>query len=87
MCFAMCFAFLSPVNRRGTTRRSRGIAQKRATPYDFTADQFLMPDYSHDVKYEDILSNVEEAKSETMSGQVDELRRAFRKAFNEGNTG
>jgi len=46
-----------------------------------------MPDYSHDVKYEDILSNVEEAKSETMSGQVDELRRAFRKAFNEGNTG
>lgn len=57
------------------------------TRYDFTADQFSMPDYSHDVKYEDILSNVVEAKSETMSGQVDELRGAFRKAFNEGNAG
>ena len=53
------------------------------TRYDFTADQFSMPDYSHDVSYDDILSSVEEAENETMFGQVEELRRAFRKAFND----
>ena len=53
------------------------------TRYDFTADQFSMPDYSHDVGYDDILSSVKEAESETMFGQVEELRRAFCKAFNE----
>lgn len=53
------------------------------TRYDFTADQFSMPDYSHDVKYKGILSNVAEAKSEAILGQIDELRRAFRKAFEE----
>lgn len=57
------------------------------TRYDFTADQFSMPGYSHHVKYEDILSNVAEAKSETILGQVDELRRAFRKAFEEDYAG
>lgn len=57
------------------------------TRYDFTADQFSMPDYSHDVKYNDTLSNVAEAESETMSGQIDELRRAFRKALNENDAG
>ena len=53
------------------------------TRYDFTADQFSMPDYSHAVSYDDILSSVEEAESETMFGQTEELRRAFRKAFND----
>ncbi len=53
------------------------------TRYDFTADQFSMPDYSHVVSYDDILSSVEEAASETMFGQVEELRRAFRKALND----
>jgi hypothetical protein len=57
------------------------------TRYDFTADQFSMPGYSHDVKYDDILSSVDEATSETMFGQVEELRRAFHEAFNDENTG
>lgn len=57
------------------------------TRYDFTADQFSMPDYSYDVKYKDILSNEVEAKNETILGQVDELRRAFRKAFEEDDAG
>jgi hypothetical protein len=52
------------------------------TRYDFTADQFKMPDYSHQVNYKDILSNVAEAESETMPGQVAEMRSAFKKAFN-----
>lgn len=56
------------------------------TRYDFTANQFSMPDYSHDVKYDDILSSMDEAASETMFGQVEELRRAFREAFNDENT-
>jgi len=51
--------------------------------YDFTAGQFSMPDYSYELTYEDQQSNVEEAKRETNSGQVDALRQAFRRAFNE----
>lgn len=49
--------------------------------YDFTADQFEMPDYSHKVEYKDILSNVTEATAETMAGQIDEMRAAFRNAL------
>lgn len=45
---------------------------------DFTADQFSMPGYSYDLKYEDHLSSAEEALSETIPGQVDALRIAFR---------
>jgi hypothetical protein len=51
--------------------------------YDFTSDQFEMPDYSHNVEYKDILSNQEEALTETVAGQVEELRNAFRIAFGE----
>jgi len=51
------------------------------TRYDFTEDQFRMPDYSHEVQYKDILSDVTEAQSETMPGQVEEMRRAFRAAL------
>lgn len=51
------------------------------TRYDFTADQFEMPDYSHKVEYKDILSNATEAESETMAGQIDEMREAFRNAL------
>lgn len=51
--------------------------------YDFTADQFSMPDYSYEITYEDQLSNSAEAKRETISGQVDALRQAFRRAFKE----
>jgi len=57
------------------------------TKYDFTADQFEMPDYSHRVEYKDILSNAAEAETETMAGQVDEMRRAFGKAFKEAKAG
>ena len=56
-----------------------------STRYDFTAEQFSMPDYSHDVKYDDALSSVAEAETEAEPRQVDELRRAFRDAFNEEN--
>lgn len=57
------------------------------TRYDFTADQFSMPDYSHKVQYEDILSSVKEAMSETMFGQVEEMKRAFHEAFIDDNAG
>lgn len=53
--------------------------------YDFTADQFSMPDYSYELTYEDYQSNVVEAECETLTGQVDALRQAFRRAFNEAN--
>lgn len=50
--------------------------------FDFTAKQFTtFPDYTHDIDYEDILSNVEEAYSDTLPGQVTELRSAFSKAL------
>lgn len=50
---------------------------------DFTADQFSMPDYSYELTYEDHQSNVDEAERETLPGQVEALRHAFRRAFNE----
>ncbi len=37
---------------------------------DFTADQFRMPDYSHDVEYKDIPSDVAEATSWTIDGEA-----------------
>lgn len=49
--------------------------------YDFTADQFEMLNYSHNVEYKDILSNTEEAATETMDGQIEEMRKAFCNAF------
>lgn len=64
-----------PPNGRHFYNRIDGVR------YDFTADQFSMPEYSHDVQYNDILSSVEEAASETTFGQIEELRRAFRAAF------
>lgn len=70
-----------PPNGRHFYNRINGIR------YDFTADQFSMPDYSHDVKYDDTLSSVAEAESETTFGQVDELRRVFRETLNEENAG
>ncbi len=50
---------------------------------DFTADQFTMPGYSYDLKYEDRSSNVAEAEEECLPGQVDALRHAFIKALDE----
>lgn len=44
---------------------------------DFTADQFSMPNYSYDLQYEDRPSSAEEARTETMPGQVEALRSAF----------
>lgn len=57
------------------------------TRCDFTADQFAMPDYSHKVEYKDILSNAAEAGTETMAGQIDELRKAFRNALKDAEAG
>ena len=51
---------------------------------DMTADQFTMPNYSYDLKYEDCPSNATEAESECLPGQIDALRRAFVAARNEG---
>ena len=55
--------------------------------YDFTADQFEMPEYSHKVEYEDILSSVDEAATETLPGQIEEMKRAFGKAFKQTEAG
>lgn len=51
--------------------------------YDFTADQFEDPEYSHKVEYKDLSSNSEEARSETLPGQIEAMRAAFEKAFRE----
>ena len=51
--------------------------------YDFTADQFEMPEYSHTVEYKDVLSSAEEAATETLPGQIDAMRAAFGKALKE----
>ena len=48
---------------------------------DFTADQFKMPGYSYPLTYEDRISSKAEAEKETLSGQVEALWRAFRRAF------
>ena len=40
-----------------------------------------MPNYSINVEYKDILSNTEEAATETMDGQIEEMRKAFCSAF------
>ena len=53
--------------------------------YDFTADQFAMPGYSHTVKYNDVMSDAEEAATETSPSQITELRLAFRQALREVN--
>jgi hypothetical protein len=57
------------------------IAGKRA---DFTADQFTMPDYSYALSYEDKPSSTAEAAEDTLPGQVEALRHAFAKAFDNG---
>lgn len=52
--------------------------------YDFTAEQFYeIPDYTYDLQYEDIISNVNEAETETNKNQIMALRNAFNTAFNE----
>lgn len=52
--------------------------------HDFTAEQFSeIPDYMYDIEYEDIVSSVNEAETETNQQQINTLRNAFNKAFNE----
>lgn len=52
--------------------------------YDFTAEQFSeIPKYTYDVEYQDIISSVNEAETETNVNQITALRNAFNKAFNE----
>jgi hypothetical protein len=55
--------------------------------YDFTADQFDVPDYTQGLVYKDYLSSVEEALTETLPGQVDEMRRAFAREMAVQNVG
>ena len=50
--------------------------------YDFTADQFDIPDYWQQPVYFDYPSSVDEAMTETISGQVDAMRSAFAKEMN-----
>jgi hypothetical protein len=49
--------------------------------YDFTADQFNVPDYIKEFTYKDVPSSVEEAETEMMSGQLDAMRAAFSAAI------
>ena len=66
-----------PPNGRHFYNRIDGIR------YDFTADQFKMPGYSHSVVYDDIPSSASEAETEMLPGQLDTMRYAFRKAMND----
>lgn len=49
--------------------------------YDFTADQFEMPEYSHKVEYKDIPSSAAEAATEMLPRQLESMRAAFEKAL------
>ena len=49
--------------------------------YDFTADQFNIPDYWNELTYKDIKSNVSEALTETLPGQMGAMRSAFAVAW------
>ena len=50
---------------------------------DFTADQFTMPCYFYALTYEDRPSNAAEASEETLPGQIEALKLAFRRAIDE----
>jgi hypothetical protein len=54
--------------------------------YDFTADQFNIPDYWAELTYKDIPSSVNEAMTETLSGQVEAMRSAFAVAWQKLNS-
>lgn len=45
--------------------------------YDFTADQFNIPNYWRELFYEDIVSSAADAETETLSGQLETIRIAF----------
>lgn len=45
--------------------------------YDFTANQFNIPDYWGELTYKDIQSSVSEALTEMLPGQMDAMRSAF----------
>lgn len=49
--------------------------------YDFTADQFNIPDYWAELTYKDIPSSVSDALTETLNGQVEAMRSAFTVAW------
>ena len=51
--------------------------------YDFTADQFDVPNYWKKLKYEDCPSSVEDAMEILLPGQLDEMRRAFNEALSQ----
>lgn len=53
--------------------------------FDFTESQFAIPDYWSEFNYEDIPSNVSEALTEMLPGQIEEMRSAFKKAMSSYN--
>jgi hypothetical protein len=55
--------------------------------YDFTADQFDVPDYIREFTYKDIPSSVEEALTEMLPGQLEAMRVAFKKEMAAAHAG
>jgi hypothetical protein len=52
--------------------------------HDFTAEQFTdIPNYTHDLEYLDIQSNVCEAREITSDSEISAFRAAFTKAYSE----
>jgi len=49
--------------------------------YDFTLNQFDIPDYWCEVKYDDTPSSIEDALTETMNDQADVMRNEFATAI------
>lgn len=49
--------------------------------YDFTADQFNIPDYWHELSYEDVVSSAADAETETLPGQIEAMRTSFAAAL------
>jgi hypothetical protein len=55
--------------------------------YDFTADQFDMPNYWQEVSYQDTLSSRSEAAETLQPGQLEALRSAFSLSYEATNAG
>jgi hypothetical protein len=53
--------------------------------YDFTGDQFDMPNYWQTLKYQDIASSFSEAVATLQPSQLDAMRSAFTKQYEASN--
>lgn len=54
---------------------------------DFTADQFEIPNYWCELTYDDTESSVAEALTETLDGQIEEMRFSFEQECKKENIG